>query len=223
MKLFFPSQLPVVHGVFSAIYGHVQLNDEVWKVCYSSWVVSPHLTSLELLTKNPSHPQHALVSCYTLTSIFSTRGTKLASSKVILAFKQCQNMPVACMHVLSPCSGLWYKTNEEGWIPSLCLLPQQSLSTTRFFHGNFSFMAIHSAVAKWPRGNVCIGSKNRLFWVFYFNWSMEAVGKRSPSVLLISLPGSFLQSCVRISGDGSEKHERWKQEKQGPTVRSHLC
>lgn len=47
--------------------------------------------------------------------------------------------------------------------------------------------------------------------------------KRSTSDSLLSLSDSLLQSCERLSGDGSKKkkkkqQERWKQRKQGYTV-----
>lgn len=58
------------------------------------------------------------------------------------------------------------------------------------FQGSFSCMAIHSEVTRWQRSDACIGSKNSLFWVFAFNWNMEAVGKRSPPGSLTPLTGS---------------------------------
>lgn len=92
--------------------------------------------------------------------------------------------------------------------------------------GSFSCTAIHSEVTKWQRGDVCIGSKNRLFWVFdlieiWRHWERDTVR------LINILVWVFLQSCVKdFRAQEWKEYERWKQEKQGHTVmyfgKSHL-
>lgn len=195
------------------------------QVCYSSWVV----TGLPIAVDQDCQPP-AKCSCQLLHSYlnFQQKEDKTCLlAKVILAFKQCQNLPVACMPVLSLCSGLWYRRNEEGPILSLWMLAAtQPLSTTGIPRG--AFRAQRSTV-KSPNGKgvMSVLGQRTGFSEYLTQLKYGGTGKETPSGSLISLSGSFLQSCVKdFRAQEWKEYESWKQEKQGHMVmyfgKSHL-
>lgn len=124
----------VYSGWYMAKSGWIMKSEK--SVCYSSWVVTGLSVAVD---QNPQPP--ATCFCQLLHSYLDSQQKENKTcllTKVILAFKQCQNMPVACMHVLPLCSGMWYRMNEEERIFSLWMLAaRQSLSTTGIFRRNF--------------------------------------------------------------------------------------
>lgn len=112
-------------------------------------------------------------------------------TKVILAFQQCLQVPVACMHVFFLCSVVvvQHKWRRMDAVPYECLLLH---NPKNYWVSSEAFPAQQSTL-NWLNGKGMISALGQRtgFSEYLTNWSTESMRKRSLSGSLLSLSGSL--------------------------------